>query len=88
MYVIWSTTYLAMRVVNETLPTLLATSIRFLVAGSVLYGIAIRRGDRTGDRPTATHWRGAAIVAACCSSAATAASPGASERFRAASRRS
>ena len=63
VYVIWSTTYLAMRVVNETLPTLLATSIRFLVAGSVLYGIAIRRGDRTGDRPTAAHWRGAAIVA-------------------------
>lgn len=63
VYVIWSTTYLAMRVVNETLPTLLATSIRFLVAGSVLYGIAIRRGDRTGDRPTATNWRGAAIVA-------------------------
>jgi drug/metabolite transporter (DMT)-like permease len=64
VYVIWSTTYLAMRVVNETLPTLLATSIRFLVAGSVLYGIAIRRGDRAGDRPTAAHWRGAAIVAA------------------------
>jgi drug/metabolite transporter (DMT)-like permease len=64
VYVIWSTTYLAMRVVNETLPTLLATSIRFLVAGSVLYGIAIRRGDRTGDRPTGTQWRGAAIVAA------------------------
>ncbi len=64
VYVIWSTTYLAMRVVNQTLPTLLATSIRFLVAGGVLYGIAIRRGDRTGDRPTAPQWRGAAIVAA------------------------
>ena len=64
VYVIWSTTYLAMRVVNETLPTLLATSIRFLVAGGVLYGIAIRRGDRRGDRPTAPQWRGAAIVAA------------------------
>jgi drug/metabolite transporter (DMT)-like permease len=63
VYVIWSTTYLAMRVVNETLPTLLATSIRFLVAGAVLYGIAVRRGDRVGDRPTATQWRGAAIVA-------------------------
>ena len=63
VYVIWSTTYLAIRVVNETLPTLLATSIRFLVAGSVLYGIAIRRGDRRGDRPTAPQWRGAAIVA-------------------------
>jgi drug/metabolite transporter (DMT)-like permease len=63
VYVIWSTTYLAIRVVNETLPTLLATSTRFLVAGSVLYGIAVRRGDRAGDRPTPRQWRGAAVVA-------------------------
>ena len=62
VYVIWSTTYLAMRVVNETLPTFLATSLRFLVAGSVLYGITVRRGDRTGDRPGPTQWRAAAIV--------------------------
>jgi drug/metabolite transporter (DMT)-like permease len=62
VYVIWSTTYLAMRVVNETLPTLLATAIRFLIAGGVLYAIAIRRGDREGDRPGRAQWRGAAIV--------------------------
>ena len=62
VYVIWSTTYLAMRVVNETLPTLLATAIRFLVAGGVLYAIAIRRGDRDGDRPGRAQWRGAATV--------------------------
>jgi drug/metabolite transporter (DMT)-like permease len=62
VYVIWSTTYLAMRVVNETLPTLLATAIRFLVAGGVLYAIAIRRGDRAGDRPGRRQWRGAATV--------------------------
>jgi drug/metabolite transporter (DMT)-like permease len=62
LYVIWSTTYLAMRVVNETLPTLLATAVRFLVAGAVLYAIAIRRGDREGDRPGPAQWRGAAIV--------------------------
>ena len=59
---IWSTTYLAMRVVNETLPTLLATALRFLVAGSVLYAIAIRQGDRAGDRPGPTQWRAAVIV--------------------------
>jgi drug/metabolite transporter (DMT)-like permease len=62
VYVIWSTTYLAMRVVNQTLPTLLATAIRFLVAGGVLYAIAIRRGDREGDRPGRAQWRGAATV--------------------------
>lgn len=62
VYVIWSTTYLAMRVVNQTLPTLLATAVRFLVAGSVLFAISLRRGDRVGDRPGRAQWRGAAIV--------------------------
>lgn len=62
VYVIWSTTYLAMRVVNQTLPTLLATGIRFLIAGGVLYAIAIRRGDRDGDRPGRMQWRSAATV--------------------------
>ena len=62
VYVIWSTTYLAIRVVNETLPPLLATAIRFLVAGGVLYTIAIRTGDRGGDRPGPRQWRAAAIV--------------------------
>jgi drug/metabolite transporter (DMT)-like permease len=62
LYVIWSTTYLAMRVVNQTLPTLLATAVRFLVAGSVLYAITVRRGDRQGDRPGPTQWRAAAVA--------------------------
>ncbi len=63
VYIIWSTTYLAIKVVNETLPTLLATSVRFLVAGAVLYAIAIRSGDRVGDRPTRRNWRAATTVA-------------------------
>jgi drug/metabolite transporter (DMT)-like permease len=62
VYVIWGTTYLAIRVVNRTMPPLLAAGVRFLVAGGILYAIAIRRGDRQGDRPTAVHWRSAAIV--------------------------
>jgi uncharacterized membrane protein len=41
VYVIWSTTYLAIRVTDQTLPPLVAAGIRFLVAGSVLYVIAI-----------------------------------------------
>lgn len=63
VYVIWGTTYLAIRVVNETLPPLLSASVRFLVAGSLLYAWTIRRGDREGDRPTRVQWRSAAIVA-------------------------
>lgn len=63
VYVVWSTTFVAIRVVNETLPPLLATGVRFLVAGGVLLPIALRFGDRTGDRPNAAQWRGAAAVA-------------------------
>jgi drug/metabolite transporter (DMT)-like permease len=62
VYVIWGTTYLAIRVVNETLPPLLSASVRFLIAGALLYAWTIRRGDREGDRPTRVHWRSAAII--------------------------
>lgn len=62
VYVIWGTTYLAIRVVNETLPPLLAAAVRFLVAGSLLYAWAVRRGDVEGDRPTPAHWRSAALI--------------------------
>ncbi len=62
VYVIWGTTYLAIRVVNRTLPPLLAAGVRFLVAGALLYAWSIRRGDREGDRPTPRQWRSAAIV--------------------------
>jgi drug/metabolite transporter (DMT)-like permease len=62
VYVIWGTTYLAIRVANETLPPLIAAGIRFTVAGAVLYAIAIRRGDVAGDRPGPTQWKAAALV--------------------------
>jgi drug/metabolite transporter (DMT)-like permease len=62
VYIIWGTTYLAIRVSNETLPPLIAAGLRFLVAGAVLYGIAVRRGDARGDRPGPRQWRAAAII--------------------------
>lgn len=62
VYVIWGTTYLAIRVANETLPPLLAAGLRFLVAGAVLYAVTVRRGDVEGDRPGPAQWRAAAIV--------------------------
>ncbi len=64
VYLLWGTTYLAIRVVNETLPPLLAASTRFLVAGGVMYAITIRRGDREGDRPGSRHWRAALLAGA------------------------
>lgn len=37
VYVVWGTTYLAIRVVVETIPPLLSASVRFLVAGTAYY---------------------------------------------------
>jgi drug/metabolite transporter (DMT)-like permease len=62
VYVIWSTTFLAIAVTNETMPPLLATATRFLVAGGLLYAITIRLGGREADRPGPAQWRGAAVV--------------------------
>src|SRR5690242_6570008 len=59
LYFVWGTTYLAIREVNRTIPPLVGAGTRFLVAGSALYAIARLH---TGERPTATQWRGAAIV--------------------------
>lgn len=61
VYVVWGSTYLAIRVAVRTLPPLLMASFRFLVAGAILYAWAIRRGDRD-DRPTPAHWKSAFII--------------------------
>lgn len=62
VYVIWGSTYTAIREAVLTLPPLFMASVRFLVAGGVLYAWAIRRGDRQGDRPGWPEWRSAFIV--------------------------
>jgi drug/metabolite transporter (DMT)-like permease len=62
VYVIWSTTFVGIKVTNQTLPPLLAGGMRFLVAGVVLLAISWPAGDRTGDRPRAAQWKGAGVV--------------------------
>jgi drug/metabolite transporter (DMT)-like permease len=62
VYTVWGSTYLAIRVAVETLPPFLMASVRFLVAGGILYTFSIRRGEREADRPGFRHWRAAAIV--------------------------
>ena len=59
VYIVWGSTYLGIRFAIETLPPLLMASVRFLFAGSLLYGWAIARG---ASHPTARQWRAAAIV--------------------------
>ena len=60
VYVVWGSTYLAIRITDRTQPPLLMSSIRFLIAGSLLYAIAARGGPR----PTWREWRAAAVVGA------------------------
>jgi drug/metabolite transporter (DMT)-like permease len=45
VYIVWGSTYLAIRVTVETLPPLLTAGIRFLIAGAIMYAVlAARRG--------------------------------------------
>ncbi|MBA3465746.1 MAG: drug/metabolite exporter YedA [Deltaproteobacteria bacterium] len=53
VYVIWSSTYLAIRIAIVDLPPLLTASVRFVGAGLVLFLIAMRRG---ATWPTAREW--------------------------------
>jgi drug/metabolite transporter (DMT)-like permease len=62
--IVWGSTYLAIRVTVRTIPPLMSASLRFLIAGILLYAWGVRRGDRTGDRPRMIHWRSAAIIGA------------------------
>jgi drug/metabolite transporter (DMT)-like permease len=62
VWAFWGGTYLAIRVVVRTMPPFLAASVRFLVAGAVLYAVAVRRGDREGDRPTRAQWIAATVI--------------------------
>jgi drug/metabolite transporter (DMT)-like permease len=57
VYVLWGATYLGMMVAIETLPPFLMASIRFLIAGAILYALM-----RPRERPTRRHWLSAAIV--------------------------
>ncbi len=62
IYIIWGSTYLAIRFAVETLPPFSMASVRFLVAGGLLYVWARRRGIPS---PTRAEWRSATIVGAC-----------------------
>lgn len=64
VYLIWGSTYLGIEVASRTFPPLLMLSLRFLIAGGLLYAWTIRRGERDADRPGWRQWRAAAIVGA------------------------
>jgi drug/metabolite transporter (DMT)-like permease len=60
VYLVWGSTYLAIRVTDRTLPPLLMSSVRFLIAGTALYALMARGRAR----PSRREWVAAAIVGA------------------------
>ena len=62
VYVVWGSTYLGIAVAERGLPTLLMLSIRFLIAGALLYAWAHRRGEVAAERPGRRQWGAAALV--------------------------
>lgn len=59
VYVVWGSTYLAIRFAVESIPPFLMVATRFLVAGTILYAWRRLRGD---PAPTRRQWLAAAIV--------------------------
>jgi drug/metabolite transporter (DMT)-like permease len=59
LYIIWGSTYLAMRIALLGFPPFLMAGVRFLIAGSILFLILRVRGNRA---PTRKQWIGAAII--------------------------
>jgi drug/metabolite transporter (DMT)-like permease len=58
VYVVWGSTYLAIDLAVETLPSFLMLAVRFFIAGAVLYLVS----SRGAERPRLVHWRSALAV--------------------------
>ncbi|MBX9929002.1 MAG: EamA family transporter [Gemmatimonadaceae bacterium] len=59
VYLVWGSTYLAMRIALEAMPPFAVGAVRFLAAGIPLYLVLRLRG---AARPTPREWRSATIV--------------------------
>ena len=59
IYIIWGSTYIAIRWAIETLPPFVMAGLRFVSAGALLYAWARLRG---APRPTAAQWREGAVL--------------------------
>ncbi len=61
LYIIWGSTYLAIKVAIETMPPFIMATTRFALAGVILYLFARYRGARA---PTLEQWKHSLIVGA------------------------
>ncbi|HEY3873102.1 MAG TPA: EamA family transporter [Actinocrinis sp.] len=66
VYLVWGSTYLAIRIGVRGLPPLTLAGVRYLIAGLLLYPFAIRAGGteaRREDKPGRKQWLAVAVVA-------------------------
>ena len=61
VYIIWGTTYLAIRIAVESMPAFLMAGIRFVAAGTITFAVLRAQGV---PLPTRGQWRSAAIIGA------------------------
>jgi drug/metabolite transporter (DMT)-like permease len=59
IYILWGTSFLAIRIAVQEVPPLFAAGTRFFVAGVLLYAFMRFRGQ---PRPTRAQWRSLAII--------------------------
>jgi drug/metabolite transporter (DMT)-like permease len=65
VWLVWGSTYIAIRVGVESIPPLAMAGVRYLIAGVLLFPIALCAGGRVlraADRPRLAQWLGTAIV--------------------------
>jgi drug/metabolite transporter (DMT)-like permease len=62
LYILWGSTYLAIRIGIATMPPLLMASVRFLVAGALMFAWGAGRGDLRGGAPTRRHWLATLVI--------------------------
>src|ERR1700758_263770 len=60
IYVLWGTTFLAIRIAVEEMPPLFAAGMRFFIAGIALYAFMRFKGH---VQPTLVQWRNLVIMA-------------------------
>lgn len=60
VYIIWGSTYLAIKFAIETMPSFLMAGTRFVVAGSFIYLLSFFSKGYT--RPRVSHWRSSLIL--------------------------
>ena len=60
IYLVWGSTFFAIRVGVREVPPFLLAAMRFVVAGLVLYGWMIARGERS---PTGRQWKSVSLLA-------------------------